>query len=622
MKRVSSLLRGFLFVAVLASAAPVRGADTPAPGGVNRPMSRPAAGSVKPADPNRPVPGKYTNPKLVGWINDVPDTGQFLADSVWVLRVGPRVTTVGDFVEGWFASYPEYRPGQDSLGRVQFIKNLMNRDILGLTATAQERPLGFEDRLAIREVRQRSLANAVYQRFVRDSITVTDAEVRALWETFNWAQHFRHILVADRNAADRVRRELVSGRSTWMAAVKKYSIATNDKGPNGDLGWGQRDKLDTGIANLIYKLKPGETSVPVQDREGWHIVQSVERKPQSPPPYEAFARSLRSQIMDAKSSERSEMLLALLRVQAGMEYDTANVVYASSRFGESTKIRQEAMSTSFVIDGTAPEWTAADTARVLAHWKNGGRYTIGSLNHSFSDIPPVMRPNLNLPEAMFGFIETTVLEPNIAEYGAQNGLERDPLVAEPMRKKREEVLVEHMYQDSVGSRVWVSKDERKAWYQKNLAQFFTYPSVEFAAITRSSKAGADSVERALKSGLDARALLAADSVAGRASGTIQQRNQHENGSYQKALFEEMRPGDIQVRGPDKQGDFAILQLRSYDPGRQLSYDESESMIDESLQNIKADEAVQALIGRLKQRYEVAWRPELVMLIKLVDPTLR
>ena len=622
MNRAMSRLRGALFVAVLAAAATTRAADTPAASGVNRPPSRPAPGPLRPLDPNRPVPGKFKHPKLVGWVNDVPDTGQFLADSVWILRVGPRVTSVGDFVRGWFSSYPEYRPGQDSLGRVQFLRNIMNRDIMGLTASALDRPLGFEDRLAIRETRQRSLAFAVYQRFVRDSVKVSEDEVRSLWQTFSWMQHFRHILVPDRNAAERVRRELVSGRITWVAAVKKYSIATNDKGPDGDLGWGQRDKLDASIANQIYGLRPGETSMPLQDREGWHVVQSVERKPQTPPAYGAFTSSLRDQISETKAAERSEQLLALLRLQSGMEYDTANVVFAASKFGETTKLQQEAMSATFNINASLPEFSQEDTSRVLARWKNGGRYTIGSLNHSFSDIPPVMRPNLNLPDALFGFIESTVLEPNIAEHGAQMGLDKDPLVAEPVRKKREELLVEHLYQDSVGTRVWVSKDERTDWYKKNLSQFFTYPWVEFAAIVRSSKAGADSVERMLKSGLSARALLRADSLSGRSSGTIQQRNQHENGSYQKALFEELRPGGVQVRGPDAQGDYAILQLISYNPGRQLSYEESEGMIDESLQNPEADAAVQALIERLKPRYEIAWRPELVPLIKLVDPTVQ
>ncbi len=620
MKRLAPLSLPVTLLMLLSLAATLPSAaqapDTPRP----RPASRPATGVQKPVDPNKPVPGKFTHPKLKGWINDVPDTGQFLADSVWLLRVGPRVTTVREYLESWFTSYPEFRPSQDSLGRVQYLNTLMNRDVLGLTAMAQERALGFEERLAIRETRQRSLASAVYKRFVTDSVKVSDAEVRTMWETYQWLQHFRHILVKDRNLAERVRRELISGRIAWASAVKKYSVATNDKGPEGELGWARRESLEPGIAYRIFGLKPGETSQPVQDREGWHIVQSVERKPTSPPDLRAIERMLRTQLANERAAERSEVLLALLRVKHGMVYDSANVIFAASRFGETMTVKQEPMGATFEIDGSVPEFADADTSRVLARWK-GGRYTLGALVHTYGEIPAVLRPALNFPDAMFGFIESTVLEPGIAEYGAEQGLERDPLVAEPLQKKHEELMVERMYQDSVGSRVWVSKDERRAYYQKNLPQFFTYPWVQFAAIVRGSKVGADSVERALRSGVSPFALLAADSAAGRVSGTVQVRNQHEQGAYHMALFEEMRPGDIQVRGPDKSGDYAILQLISYNKGRQLAYEESEGMIDASLQNIKAEQALQAMIERQKKRYEIAWRPELVMLIKLVDPTL-
>ena len=586
-----------------------------------QPPHRPAPGGAAPVDPNKPVPGKFTSPKLKGWINDVPDTGQFLPDSVWLLRVGPRVTTVGDYVRNWFGSYPEFRPGQDSLGRVQFLNSLLHKDVLGMTALALNRPLGFEDRIALRETRQRSLADAVYQRFVRDSVVVTDAEIRTQWESFKWQQHFRHILVGDRITADRVRRELISGHITWAAAVKKYSIAKNDKGPDGELGWITRDKLDTSVAYYIYGLKPGETSQPVQDREGWHIVQSIERKPTDPPSYEAFSRILGSQISDVKAGIRTEQLLALLRTQNEMVYDTANVVFASKSFNETMSYTQQPLGATLEVNGTVPEFAPADTSRLLARWKNGGRYSLGDLIRAFTDIPPLLRPNLSLPEAMFGFVETTVLEPSIAEYGAQKGLEKDPLVTAPVQKKLEELMVEHMYQDSVFSKVWVSKDERKAYYQKNLPQFFTYPSVQFAAITRASKAGADSVEKALKSGIKAAALLAADSVAGRVSGSIQWRQQNEQGPYQKALFEELRPGGIQVRGPDKIGDYVVIQVITYDGGRQLSFDESEQMIDESLQNQKSEKALNEMIARLQKRYDVAMRPQLVMLVKLIDPSL-
>src|SRR5206468_3013914 len=389
---------------------------------------------------------------------------------------------------------------------------------------------------------------------------------------------------------------------------------------DGDLGWVKREKLDRPIANAVFVLNPGEISRPLKDVAGWHLVQSVERRPTEPPVYHVLKIALRDDIAKAKAGQYSERVLAFLRMQNGMKYDTTNSVFASRRFGAGLKMEQTEMHPNIEVDATVPEFTDQDTSRVLARW-NSGRFSLGDLIHAYSDIPPVLRPGLNTPEAVIAFVESIVLEPGIAEYGAQHGLERDPAVERALSMKKEELLVEHLYQDSVGTRVWVSKEERKSFYEKNLNKFFTYPSVDFAAIVRGSKAGADSVERALRAGVSASALLAADSAAGRASGSIQHRLQSEGGAYQKALFEEMRPGDIQVRGPDREGDYAVIQLLKFDGGRQLSYAESESMIDESLQNMKSDEALQKMIARLRTRDEIRSRPELVMHVRLVDQIL-
>jgi parvulin-like peptidyl-prolyl isomerase len=553
-------------------------------------------------------------------VNDVPDTGQFLADSVWVLRVGPRVATVGDFVREWFNSYPEYRPGQDSAGRVTFLKSLLTRDVLALTALGQNRPLSFEDRIAVREARQRALTTAVHVRFVDDSVHVSDADVRNLYEFYQWKQHLRHIVFEDRLTAERVRRDLIGGRIPWAAAAAKYSIAKNDSGPAGDVGWVGTERLAPELILGAYGLRPGEISQPINDKDGWELIQSVERKPASPPGFAALQRVLRQYLADSRSSARTERLTALLRLRRGVVYDTTAARFASAHFKETMKFEPNGLGTTLNINGDTPEFTSDDTARAIARWK-GGRFSIGDLVHAVSDIPPVMRPNLTLWESVIAFVESIVLEPDIAEYGAERGLEKDLLVTEAIRRKTEELMVDHLYQDSIGTKVWVSKDERKAYYAQNLKGFFTYPSVEFAAIVRSSKASADSLEKALQAGAKARAILHADSLGGLVSGSVQVHQQNEQFAYKKALFEELRPGGTQVRGPDRLGDYVVLQLLSYDAGRQLSYDEVEQTIDESLQNQKSEAALAEMVERLKKRYPIDWRPELVMQIKLVDPTL-
>ena len=81
-------------------------------------------------------------------------------------------------MDAYFASYAPVRPKPDSLGRVEFLTSMVNKEVLALTALSVNRPFGFEDRATMREHTERVLSNALYQRFVLDSVVVTDDEVR------------------------------------------------------------------------------------------------------------------------------------------------------------------------------------------------------------------------------------------------------------------------------------------------------------------------------------------------------------------------------------------------------------------------------------------------------------
>lgn len=541
----------------------------------------------------------------------------FLPDTTVILRVGSRQTRVRDFRYRYFTSYPEYRPGLDSLGRIQFLSTLATKDILALTALALKHPLRFEDRVVLRETRQRALSQAVQQRFIRDSVQVDSKEVDALYESYRWIPRLRHILVADRNAAEQVRRALISGQTTWAAAVKRYSLATDNEGPNGEIGWIQRDKLERTTANLLCSLRPGQYSLPFLDKQGWHIVQCTERKPAIPPDFSGIRKLLITDIRDRMMAERAERLFGVLRAEEQVHYDTTNAIYASARFGNNLQMK---FGMSIEIDATVPEFAPSDTARILATWRNG-RFTIGTLIHAYSEVPAVLRPSLNAPESVIGFIEALILDPSIAAYGEAHGLAEDSLVVTQTADKLEQIMVERMYSDSISSRIWVSREERKAHYEANLNRYFTYASVDFAAIVRHSKTGADSVAQVLRAGTKAVDLLAADSLRGTPSGSLQTRYQNESGPYQKSLFEEMRSGDIQVRGPDRNGDYVVLQSLAFNSGRQLSFQESDAMIAESLQNQKESEALKALVERASRRLDVVSRPEWLQYIQMVDPTL-
>ena len=201
------------------------------------------------------------------------------------------------------------------------------------------------------------------------------------------------------------------------------------------------------------------------------------------------------------------------------------------------------------------------------------------------------------------------------------GIDKDPVAIQLIEDKREQLLVERMFQDSIQTRVRVTDAMRHKYYDDNKPGFFTFPMIRFAALSSPSRAGADSLKARLLSGEKAEAILLADSLAGlKPRGSIQQRFQNEPGPYHKVLFEELRPGQVTTDGPDKSGDYIVLQLIAFEQGRQLPFAEVERVIDESLQNITGDSMLQALIARNRKRYRIEAHPEWVMRFRLAPPS--
>jgi hypothetical protein len=169
--------------------------------------------------------------------------------------------------------------------------------------------------------------------------------------------------------------------------------------------------------------------------------------------------------------------------------------------------------------------------------------------------------------------------------------------------------------------MWVTPQERHRYFQDHQHEYVGWQSVQFAALVRRTRAGADSVVARLKAGEPAASILRADSLGGFNSGSIRSMREDERGEpYYKILFEEMRPGNVEVVGPDKRGDYLVLQKLAHEPSRPMRYEEVQGLVDESVQNLKAEQLLKQFIARHRPRHRIELHPELLMRILLSDPT--
>jgi peptidyl-prolyl cis-trans isomerase C len=181
----------------------------------------------------------------------------------------------------------------DNLIRAQLVAQQADKD--GVEKTADTEDLLELTRLNV-------LQQTMEERYLKDK-QPTEQELRAEYEKQVGAlpkleYHARHVLVATEPFAQGVVQSLEKGAKFEDVAKKESMDSSKDNG--GDLGWFTPDRMDKSFADAVVALKPGDfTHKPVQTQYGWHVIQLVDTRPLSPPPFDQVKQRL-AQVVQAK----------------------------------------------------------------------------------------------------------------------------------------------------------------------------------------------------------------------------------------------------------------------------------------------------------------------------------
>ena len=568
-------------------------------------MASLASAAPAPA-PYRP-PGRPAAPKV-----------EYLADDAVLARVNDRAIRVSDYVSFWFSSSPEFRPVGDSLGRVEFLKRLTDKEILAEVAREAKAPETFEDRAVLRNHTQTVLGNALFQHAVLESVHVHEAEAESIYAQMKRELRLDRIRFGSLATAERMRRDLASGRMSWSRAWGLRLRMPGDATSSPDIGWQTRQNTPPDLARSLFSLPVGGISEPVAEPPGYALYRVKEERPLKLQEFRMYRGILMDQLRNEKTAYYRERLVAGLRKSVELRIDSLTAQWIASRFPK--KVSGEG-SNKIVVDVSVPSLAPEDTGRVLATWR-GGKVTVGRLIENYRATPDLVRPSLDTPAAVVAQVDVIVLEPRFADMARQRGYDRDATFAAQIERKREEIQVEHLFRDSIQARVFVSPDARRKYYRESQHRFVTPPNARFAAFYVDSLTERDSLAAQLRRGVPAARIIRADSIAGHPRGMIFDRRQgDENLAFPQVFSLDMQIGDVTFVGPNKEGGYNVLQLIARDSGRPVPFEEADAQIDEYLQQVAADEKLAEFVERHSRRMKVETHPELVMRIRLRDPNL-
>ena len=130
--------------------------------------------------------------------------------------------------------------------------------------------------------------------------SVTDDTLKAAYEKYKAdfkpeeEVHARHILVATKEEADAIKKELDGGKPFEVLAMEKTTDPSG-KQNGGDLGFFRKGQMVKEFEDVAFTLEPGKISDPVQSQFGWHIIKVEEKKMSEPEAFDAIKQQLGQQ---------------------------------------------------------------------------------------------------------------------------------------------------------------------------------------------------------------------------------------------------------------------------------------------------------------------------------------
>ena len=179
--------------------------------------------------------------------------------------------------------------------RALALDNLIRAQVVAERATRDGLDRSGDTAYMLELARLNVLQQAVEERYLKDR-QPTEQELRAEYETQLAAMpkteyHARHILVATEAFAQKIIERLDKGEK--FDALAKAESMDSSKNNGGDLGWFTPGRMVPEFAGAVMALKPGEyTRKPVQTQYGWHVIQLLETREVTPPPFDQVRQRL------------------------------------------------------------------------------------------------------------------------------------------------------------------------------------------------------------------------------------------------------------------------------------------------------------------------------------------
>lgn len=541
-------------------------------------------------------------------------------DSV-VARVGERVLSLGYYAFEWNRLLPNQRPQHADPKRAReiFLDDLVFRHLLALAALPDTRPLPPEQEAGLIALREETMRNRLYARVIVEPVRVDQVDLDLFVAELTKLLELRAYVFPEQEAAQAWYSRLVAG-----TPISRLEEAARQADPEVlqriDYGYVGRSDMRDSLARVVYRLPPGRVSPPTPLGGRWGLYQVASQR-EVPPGVDlsdqeaVFRKAREFRVIEAREAYRES-----LRDSLHLEYEGAALDTLVNRFlaVPSRSSVSPGGTPTFNIFLPLPAISEEDSALVLARF--GDHVVTGSQVFRYlRSLGAATRPEIQTREDLIAVVDRVAFDGALLERAYAMGLGRDDEVVAVVERRREGLLVERMFADSVTSRVQMHTDTLRIFYDQNRAHFDTPAKARAWLLVAPSRALAESLLAVARGGADLGELARVHSIqegAAENGGMAPEmvRGDSPNGDLEEAIFS-TAVGEF--GGPVQTQDAWVI-FRVEDRKEEVVADFEAALIhvSDDYRRAREERELELFLARLEKQIPVQSFPERVRNLKL------
>jgi len=440
--------------------------------------------------------------------------------------------------------------------------------------------------------------NYYFENYIYPELKVTDAEMREAFRRSKIKMHARHLYASDSIKAKQIKKKLDAGESFELLAKTNFKdpiLASN----GGDIGWFSYGEIDPAFENTAYKLSAGEISDPVKTRNGYSIIQILGKK-QDPfiteHEYRTNEKWLRLKLKEQKHSEfvedKTDQILADLEIKF-------NKSMIEELFEQLPHIKREFAEGNFI-----PEVLIKSPSKIVLKSKNGD----WDIQHALFKLSELQKPQWELiktSDDLFSALKGLAIREEIEKRINDKNIGDQPEVKNKVKEYIDMRILRELVQ-TIKDSAKVKNDQLLAYYNEHSNEICTPEIYQVAEIVVLDSILAREIFEKIKTGTDFATLAREYSIEKRSAA---------NGGYLGwggkdqfgKLADTITKADCgQIIGPiSYYHKYIIINKMDEKPSRQLTYEESRSIIEEKLLPETAENAYKNIIRELRKGAEIS-----------------